>query len=158
MKYKHTKENLQNAVDSSLSIAQVCVKLGIVAAGGNYSTLRRKLKEQEISITHFTGQVWNQGNRFRAFGKKHKLEDVLKEDSAMVNSYSLKQRLYKEGIFTNTCSECGLTEWRGKRLACEIDHINGNNRDNRLENLRILCPNCHSQTDTFRSKNRKIAV
>ena len=53
------------------------------------------------------------------------------------------------------CEKCGLSEWQGEPLICELHHINGDSTDNRIENLIILCPNCHSQTDNFRSKNRK---
>ncbi len=67
---------------------------------------------------------------------------------------NIKQRLIRAGILENRCGECGLSEWRGKRLSIQIDHINGINDDNRLTNLRMLCPNCHSQTETFGSRNR----
>ena len=67
---------------------------------------------------------------------------------------NLKNRLLEAGILQNRCEECGLTEWRGKRLSIQIDHVNGVRDDNRLENLRMLCPNCHSQTETFASRNR----
>jgi hypothetical protein len=67
----------------------------------------------------------------------------------------VKRRLLCEGLLENRCALCGLVEWLGKPLSVQIDHINGNNKDNRLENLRMLCPNCHSQTDTFGARNRK---
>ncbi len=67
---------------------------------------------------------------------------------------NIKQRLLKAGILENRCQECGLSEWRGRRLSIQIDHINGVRNDNRLENLRMLCPNCHSLTDTFAGYNK----
>jgi 5-methylcytosine-specific restriction endonuclease McrA len=71
------------------------------------------------------------------------------------NTSSLKIRLYNEGLKTKQCEECGIVEWNGSEISFELDHINGVNNDNRIENLRILCPNCHSQTKTFRGKNIK---
>jgi hypothetical protein len=70
-------------------------------------------------------------------------------------THKLKLRLIKEGYFEHKCYNCGLTEWNGKPAPIELEHINGDRLDNRLENLTILCPNCHAQTDTYRAKNRK---
>jgi HNH endonuclease len=67
---------------------------------------------------------------------------------------TIKRRLIRAGILLNACDDCGLTEWRGKPLSIQIDHRNGIRDDHRLENLRMLCPNCHSQTATFGAKNR----
>ena len=66
---------------------------------------------------------------------------------------TIKGRLFAAGIFKNQCDDCGLTEWRGKPLSIQLDHINGDCNDNRLENLRMLCPNCHSQTVTWGTRN-----
>jgi HNH endonuclease len=66
---------------------------------------------------------------------------------------TIKVRLLEAGILKNVCDECGISEWRGKRISIQIDHINGIPDDHRLENLRMLCPNCHSQTETFAAKN-----
>jgi hypothetical protein len=69
--------------------------------------------------------------------------------------HNVKARLMRTGILENRCSQCGISEWRGKPLSIQIDHINGVRDDNGLENLRMLCPNCHSQTETFGALNRK---
>jgi 5-methylcytosine-specific restriction endonuclease McrA len=63
--------------------------------------------------------------------------------------YNLKLRLIKAGLKDGSCEECGLTEWRGRPLSMALHHVSGDARDNRLENLRLLCPNCHSQTENF---------
>jgi hypothetical protein len=78
------------------------------------------------------------------------LELILKSKSRS----SIKRRLLDAGILKNVCDECGISEWRGKRLSIQIDHVNGVRDDHRLENLRMLCPNCHSQTETFAARNR----
>ena len=86
---------------------------------------------------------------------KQKLKDILVENSTFSGN-DLKKRLLKEGLLINECQECGIgPEWNGKALSLQMDHINGINNDHRIENLRILCPNCHSQTDTFCGKRFK---
>jgi hypothetical protein len=67
---------------------------------------------------------------------------------------TIKLHLLRAGIIVNRCDWCGLTEWRGRPLSIQIDHVNGIRDDHRLENLRMLCPNCHSQTDTFAARNK----
>ena len=83
------------------------------------------------------------------------LEDVLVKDSPHKDITSLKKRLLKEGILNNTCISCGIEPlWNGSPLVLHLDHTNGDNSDNRIENLRILCPNCHSQTETYCGRNK----
>ena len=81
------------------------------------------------------------------------LEVLLVSDRHKTARYHLKNRLLRVGVLKRECAICGITEWQGKPLAFDLDHINGINNDNRLENLRILCPNCHSQTETHAGKN-----
>ena len=153
---KRTKEEYIEAAKKSLSIAQMCRELGVKPIGGNYRILHNKIKEYDIDISHFTGKAWNQGLRYRQINKAKPLEEILKENTSY-QSFKLKNRLLKEGIKEHKCEnpECGLTEWLGKPIPLELHHINGNNTDNRLENLILLCPNCHALTDTYRAKNRK---
>lgn len=157
MKYKHTKEKLEEAVKNSLAIAGVCRELGLKITGGNYKTLNNKIREWGIDTSHFTGAAWNQGEQFKNFGKKYELKDILIENSPYQNTNSLKIRLYKEGVKQEKCEECGIVEWNNKKIVFQLDHINGVNNDNRIENLKILCPNCHSQTSTFAGKNKNKA-
>lgn len=82
------------------------------------------------------------------------IADVL-SNKVPYQSFKLKLRLFKEGLKENKCECCGISEWNGKPLNCELHHIDGNNANNNLDNLIILCPNCHSQTENFRSKNKK---
>ena len=84
------------------------------------------------------------------------LNEILIDNSTYYNRTSLKARLFKSNLLENKCIECGIGSiWNGKKLVLHLDHINGKYNDNRIENLRILCPNCHSQTDTYSGKNMK---
>ncbi len=150
-RYTYSEQELREAVKKSTSIRQVLEKLDIVPAGGNYQTTNRRIKKLNIDISHFTGQAWNRG---KVNDPKRPIEEYLIENS-VVQSFKLKGRLLAEGLKQHKCECCGITEWMGKPTPIELDHINGNHHDNRLENLRILCPNCHAQTDTYRGKNKK---
>lgn len=93
--------------------------------------------------------VDNAKNAKRAIPKAEPLESILVENSSYTNMSSLKKRLFREGILENRCYKCGLTEWMGKPISLHLEHIDGNPTNNQVCNLAILCPNCHSQTDTY---------
>ena len=152
---KYIKEELETIVKDVLSTADVCRRLNIKPVGGNYKTLKKYYKLYDIDISHFTGKAWNVGDRFTNFSKKFTLDEICIKDSTYTNTSSLKQRLVKEGIKENKCEECKIENWCDKPLTLHLDHINGDNTDNRIVNLRILCPNCHSQTDTYCNTRRK---
>ena len=148
-----TKEDLIKTVKESSSIRQIIQKLGLIPAGGNYSQIQKYLKEYGISTSHLKGKVWNKG--LTGIGVyRTALKDVLKKGS-FYQSYKLKNRLFKEGLKNPLCEECG---WAKKaedgRIPLELDHINGDHYDNRLGNLRVLCPNCHSLTDGHRGRKK----
>lgn len=155
MKHKSwTKEQLIEAVKSSKSIRQVIIKLGLIPAGGNYNQLQKFFEIYKINTKHFTGKVWNKG--MTGTGKpKILLTDILVKNSNY-QSFKLKNRLFLANLKKPACELCG---WAMKsadgRLPLELDHINGNNKDNRIENLQVLCPNCHSLQPTHRGRNRK---
>jgi Zn finger protein HypA/HybF involved in hydrogenase expression len=148
MEIKYGKDELQTAVKNSLSIAEVCRQLKIRPVGGNYRTLKSKLKKWGIDVSHFTGQGWNIGLKFKP-KKRKPLNEILVENSDY-NSNKLRIRLLNEGIKESKCESCGLNEWLNKPIKLELHHVNGDNTDNRLKNLQILCPNCHSMTENFR--------
>lgn len=152
-RYKEkTNEELKALVDESNTFGDLMKKLGYnTNRGGTVTLLRRYLKENNIDFSKFSKR-----NIHNFSHPKKKLEDVLVEDSDYTNLNSLKKRLLNEGLIEYKCEECGISEWKGKHLVLQLDHINGNNRDNRLENLRLLCPNCHSQTDTFSRKKTRL--
>lgn len=150
--YKSTDVEFIQAVKSSNSIREALMKLNLKAAGGNYECFHKRVKELNLSIEHFTDpKAWNKGKKF---GPKRPVEEYLKENT-VVQSFRLRNRLIAEGIKEHKCEECGIVEWRGQPTPIELDHINGNHHDNRLENLRLLCPNCHAQTETYRGKNKR---
>ena len=154
MKYKYTNEQFIEVVKSSYSIAQVAQALGIKAAGGNYTTIKNKSKALQLDTSHFTGQGWNVGDRYKPIKTAQSLDSILVENSTFINTHHLKERLIKEGKKENKCECCGLSTWLGKPLSMELHHINGNHSDLRLENLQLLCPNCHAQTDNYRGRAR----
>lgn len=154
MRRRWTPEQLKSAVQSSTSYRQVLTKLHLVEAGGNYTQIKKYAKEYGLNTTHFVGKVWNKG--LRGLGKPRiSLAAILVKDSSY-QSFKLKKRLFAEGIKKQYCEECG---WAKKTpdgyLPLELDHINGNHSDNRLENLRVLCPNCHSLKPTHRGRQLK---
>jgi ribosomal protein S27AE len=103
----------------------------------------------------FAGASWRKAverGKLAARARQAPLSKVLMTSRSRT---TIKRRLIQAGVLLNACGDCGLTEWRGKPLSIQIDHRNGIRDDHRLENLRMLCPNCHSQTATFGAKNRK---
>jgi hypothetical protein len=153
MKNKLTKDYLIKIVNESLSIADVCRALNLVPVGGNYRTINVKLKLWNINTSHFTGRAWNTGDKFKAFGNVTPLSEILIENSTYTNTGNLKKKLIDEGYKKDCCEECSLDTWNGKKLMIELHHENGINSDHRIENLKMLCPNCHSQTKSYRGNN-----
>ncbi|MFK5882807.1 MAG: HNH endonuclease signature motif containing protein [Candidatus Izemoplasma sp.] len=103
----------------------------------------------------YKGNKGGRGSTKPFNGVKYLLEDILEGKHPQYQSYKLKQRLYKAGLKENKCELCGIDEWNSRPIECELDHIDGIRTNHKMTNLRILCPNCHSQTSTFRAKNIK---
>lgn len=147
-------DDLKTAVASSKSVRGVLLKLNLIPAGGNYQHVARTISDLAIDTSHFTGMGWRKGRTFD-FVPQKKLEDILKKGSDF-QSFKLKKRLFREGLKSPQCEICGWAEQaKDGRIPVELDHINGDHDDNRLENLRILCPNCHGLQPTHRGKNQK---
>lgn len=106
--------------------------------------------------SHFTGQAWMRG-RCRSPSEVRRSLEVVLTAGSMCHSGDLRNRLRRAGLKEARCELCGLTDWQGHPVPLELDHITGNATDNRLENLRILCPNCHAQTETWCGRNKRPA-
>ena len=125
---------------------ELCQKLGYTNRSGNtYTLVKKHLKNAGLTIPKYNGS--------RVPGKAYSLDKIFCENSTYDRS-TLRQRLIKENIIEYRCKTCGIIEWNGISLSLQLDHINGVNNDNRLENLRFLCPNCHAQTKTWGKKSR----
>lgn len=150
---KYTREILENACAKANSILNVMRILGIKSQSGSmHKHLNNKIKFYGIDISHFHGQGHNKGKISK---KRKNTKDVfiLLKNNKREKSHILKRSLLEIGRIY-VCSMCNISSWNNKELNLQIDHINGNWQDNRIENLRFLCPNCHSQTETFGSKKR----
>lgn len=148
---KWTDDQLKLAISNNKSIAGVIRDLGLKPVGGNYNTVNKKIKELNLDISHFTGKGWNVGLKFKP-NKAKPLSEILVKDSSY-QSYKLVKRLLSEGIKERKCECCNRTTWNNNPIPIELHHINGDHHDHRIENLQILCPNCHAQTDNYRGKN-----
>ena len=146
MKYDWSKENIEKAVKVSDSYSETLREMGIPLQGNNSKTLKDKIEEYNIDISHFTFE--KQYKEGLSNFKYIPASEYLGTDK-LIQSSKLKDKLIKEGIKENKCEGCGITEWMGKPITLQLHHINGNHSDNRLENLQILCPNCHALTDNY---------
>ena len=150
---KYTRSDLEAAIAKSKSLRQTLVCLNVSPYGGNYEVLKKAIQHFILDTSHFTGQAWNKGMKL---GPKKSVAEYLVRQSTL-SSYKLKNRLLRERVFEARCSTCDNSLWLDQPIPLELDHINGDNKDNRLSNFRLLCPNCHALTPTYRSKNRKKA-
>lgn len=146
---KLSKEQLETAVVQNKTIAGVLRQLGYNTSGGRYSWIKRLIVKYNIDTSHFTGQGWKRDSI------RYLSTDLFSENSTISRS-RVRDTILRNHIIDYRCAFCGNTgEWMGKRIALQLDHINGIPNDHRIENLRFLCPNCHAITETYCGKNQK---
>ena len=133
-------DNLKLTIKNSISKRETLIKLDINPGGGNFKTLDKYIIAYEIDISHFKGKSHNSGGI--ANNRKDALE--LCKDGTRTSSFRLKEILIRDGYKFPKCEKCGIENWNGEELPFELDHIDSNKYNNNLDNLQILCPNCHS--------------
>ncbi|MBN9735485.1 MULTISPECIES: transposase [unclassified Pseudonocardia] len=143
-----TDAQLTEAVRASISVSAVLRALGYPPSGGMHRMIVGHIRRLGLDVSHFRGRAWARGRTFPD-RQGRPLDEVLVRDSPHRNTGHLRQRLITAGLKPAHCETCGLSRWRDAPLPLHLDHVNGDHTDNRLENLRILCPNCHAQTATW---------
>lgn len=150
---KYTDKQFADAVQNNFSVRNVLKTLGLAPAGGSYKTFYANVKRLQLDISHFTGQGFLKG-KSHDWAPKISLDEILITDSNYTNTSHLRKRLVREGILSDKCSRCNLSQWQGEKIILHLDHIDGDNTNNQISNLRLLCPNCHSLTPTYCGRNK----
>lgn len=156
---KYDKEWLQELCASSYSYAEVLRKAGRTNGGGTVQTLKKKIIEYGIDVSHFTGQRWfdtpGKESNFKGLDReKYSLEEVFCKNSPVTQKV-LRGYIERHQVIEHKCQFCGCDgNWQGGIIALEVDHVDGDNTNNEVTNLQYLCPNCHALTDTYRGRNK----
>lgn len=153
----YSKEQLQAAVSSSFSQSEALRRLNLCPKGGSHAVLKKWIAAWAIDTSHFLSpqerarEQWREGGCLAS--SRRPLQELLVEHGKTPTE-KLKQRLYREGVKTPVCELCGQgAVWQGKKMSLVLDHINGVRDDHRIENLRIVCPNCDATLPTFCGRN-----
>jgi Zn finger protein HypA/HybF involved in hydrogenase expression len=144
MTYTRKNYSDQDVIDKAkqaTSLSSLLRLLGLKPSGGNYDSIKSQLQKLNVDTSHWTGQCWNK-------------DQQLKDWSQYAHAKSIKPHLLKER--GHCCESCKLSEWLGQPITIEIDHVDGNRTNNSLDNLKLLCPNCHSQTSTWKGRKLKL--
>ena len=152
-KRSYTKEQFINAWQSSPTIRQVGLKLGLYMTGDAYRIVESAADDLNLTTTHMkTWGLNTTNNRNRSTASE--LDKILVKNSTYSNTSFLKKRLIESGLLKNECHLCYINTWCDEPLVLRLDHINGIGEDNEITNLRLLCPNCDSQTPTYKGRNK----
>lgn len=149
------EQKFVEAIQNNMTIAGVLRSMNFAVVGSGYKKVKKIVSKFNVDTSHWLGQ------KHGTSGKKLQVpfSDVLIQNSPYPLNSKRKNRLIKEGLLNNKCQVCGLEPfWNEGKLTLVLDHINGVRNDNRIENLRLLCPNCDSQQDTFCGRNKKAHV
>lgn len=148
-------DEVRKVVIETLSSSEACRRLGM-STQGSATRFRKFLDDNEIDYSHWTGQLWSKGKTSLDDERLRKTKDnsLIFTENSNASSHYVRSLLLKHNLKEYKCESCSLSDqWNSKPINLQMDHINGNRKDHRLENLRWLCPNCHSQTDTFCARN-----
>ena len=150
-----SKEDLLLVVADCKGYSEILRKLGLSSRGSsNFRRLKKRLEQDNIVINKFDKSILLATIRNKI--SNDRLLGFLASDKVYSGpTHRLKLRLIKNGYLENKCYICGLKDWLGNHISLHLDHIDGNNKNNKIDNLRILCPNCHSQTETYGGKNKR---
>ena len=149
---QYTKNELQNFCNESESFRELAIKIGYAPNGGSgIKQIKEMIKEYNLETSHFVGQAHTKNKgKFRTQTEKYITGEV------KITPHKLRLRLLSEGCFEKKCNKCGNTTWLGEEIPLELHHKDGNKENNSIENLELLCPNCHVFTDTYKTKNWKV--
>lgn len=140
-------EYFKRLVSESWSRSEICSKLNLRKSSASFAILNRRIAREGLNTSHFRlgGETAN--------NRRYSNEEIFVLNVKTSHQEKVRRRLIKDKLLEYSCKNCGLNTWQNKTITLELDHINGNRNDNRLNNLRFLCPNCHSQTETFGGRN-----
>ena len=147
-KYDWDINKIKLIVNDSINFSEVLTKLNIPVRGNNINTLKNILIKNNIDYSHFTG-------RARKYKTNYKSANNFLKENTVIKASKLKEKLLKENIIEYKCAICGLSQWQNKNIILQLHHIDGNNKNNNLNNLQLLCPNCHSQTENYCGNSNK---